>query len=51
MFLLAMCLISTVYGIILIDSATRHLSSSSDVYTQIVALFIGLGLYIVFFAF
>ncbi len=48
MFLLAMCLISTVYGIILIDSATRHLSSSSDVYTQIVALFIGLGLYIVF---
>jgi rod shape determining protein RodA len=48
MLLLALCLMSTVYGIILIDSATRHLSSSSHVYTQVVALFIGLGLYIVF---
>jgi rod shape determining protein RodA len=50
MLLLALCLMSTVYGIILIDSATRHLSSSSHVYTQVVALFIGLGLYIVFLA-
>ncbi len=48
MLLLALCLFSTVYGIILIDSSTRHLSNSSHVYTQIVALFIGIGLYIVF---
>jgi cell division protein FtsW (lipid II flippase) len=48
MVLLALCLFSSVYGIILIDSATRHLSKSNDVYIQIVALFIGLCLYIIF---
>ena len=48
MVLLALCLFSTIYGIILIDSSTRNLSSSNHVYIQVVALFIGLGLYIFF---
>ena len=48
MILLALCLFSSIYGIILIDSSTRHMSSSSNVYIQVVALFIGIGLYIVF---
>ena len=48
MLLLALCLFSTIYGIILIDSATKHLSNSNYVYIQIVALFLGIGLYILF---
>ncbi len=48
MVLLSLCLLSSVYGIILIESATRHMSYSNDVYIQIVALFIGIGLYIIF---
>lgn len=48
MLLLALCLISTVYGVILIDSATRYMESSSNVYIQLVALFLGVGLYVLF---
>jgi rod shape determining protein RodA len=48
MLLLALCLISTIYGVILIDSATRHMESSSNVYIQVVALFIGVCLYVLF---
>ena len=48
MVLLSLCLLSSIYGIILIESATRHMSYSNDVYIQIVALFIGIGLYVIF---
>ena len=41
MVLLSLCLLSSVYGIILIESATRHMSYSNDVYIQIVALLSG----------
>ena len=48
MYLLFLCLISSIYGIFLIDSATKHMTTSNHVYIQIVALFIGVGLYIIF---
>lgn len=48
MLLLSLCLISTIYGIVLIESSTRHLSSSPHVYTQIISLILGIMLYIFF---
>ncbi len=48
MLLLALCLISTGYGMVLIKSATNHLEYTSTLYVQAVALVIGLGLYILF---
>ena len=48
MLLLALCVLSSIYGIILIKSATRSISGSSNVYIQIVSLIIGVGLFILF---
>ena len=48
MFLLGLCIISAVYGIILIYSATRSLHNNTDLYIQIVSLVIGIGLYVIF---
>ncbi len=48
MFLLSLCVFSSVYGIILIDSATRHMEKSNNVYIQAVSLFIGVGLFVLF---
>jgi rod shape determining protein RodA len=48
MLLLSLCFVSTLYGIVLIDSATRSMENSSNVYIQVVALFIGIGLYVLF---
>lgn len=47
MLLLVLCLMSSIYGIILIYSATKNTGTSS-VYTQIVALVIGVGIFIFF---
>jgi rod shape determining protein RodA len=48
MFLLILCTASSIYGIILIYSAERHLDDNSDIYVQVVSLFIGIGLYVFF---
>lgn len=48
MLLLSLCLISSIYGIVLIHSATKNITGSSYVYIQIVSLIIGVGLYILF---
>lgn len=48
MLLLVLCLASSIYGIILISSATKQEGSGSSVYIQIVALVIGIGLFIFF---
>lgn len=48
MLLLSLCIFSAVYGIILIYSSTKNMSGSSYVYTQVVSLIIGIGLYILF---
>ncbi|MEL4105875.1 FtsW/RodA/SpoVE family cell cycle protein [Oscillospiraceae bacterium WX1] len=48
MLLLALCVISTVYGIILIDSAVRSTGSFSNVITQIISLVIGIALFVLF---
>jgi rod shape determining protein RodA len=48
MLLLALCIISSVYGIILIYSATKNMAGSSNVYIQVVSLIIGIGLFILF---
>lgn len=47
-FLLAMCLLATVYGIVLISSAVRSSGTTGQIYVQIGAVVIGLGLYLVF---
>lgn len=47
MILLILCVISSVYGIVLISSATRN-TGSNDLYIQIVALIIGIGLFVLF---
>lgn len=46
--LLVLCLVATVYGVVLISSATRCLGSSSAVYVQLLALFFGIILYFLF---
>ncbi|NLA87064.1 MAG: FtsW/RodA/SpoVE family cell cycle protein [Clostridiales bacterium] len=48
MLLLALCLFSSIYGIILISSTTRNMSENSNVYTQVISLIIGVGLYVLF---
>lgn len=48
MLLLALCIFSSIYGIILIKSATRNAAGSSDLYTQVISLIIGVGLFILF---
>lgn len=48
MLLLALCIFSSIYGIILINSATRNSTGSSNVYIQVVSLIIGVGLFILF---
>jgi rod shape determining protein RodA len=48
MLLLALCVISTVYGVILIYSTTKSQPGNNDVYIQIVSLVIGIGLFILF---
>ena len=48
MFMLVLCIISSVYGIVLIYSSTRTLHSDTSVYIQIISLLIGIGLYILF---
>ena len=47
-FLLTVCIISAVYGIVLISSAVRYTGSMSSVYVQIAALIIGIFLYFLF---
>ena len=46
--LLSLCLLSTVYGMVLISSAIRNTGSVSQIYVQIGATVVGLGLYLVF---
>ncbi len=48
MLLLALCIFSAIYGIILIRSATKHMLDNSYVYTQVVSLVIGVGLFVIF---
>ena len=48
MFLLGLCIISAVYGLILIYSAMRSLHNDTQFYIQIVSLVIGIGLYVIF---
>ncbi len=48
MLLLSLCIVSTIYGIILIRSATLRMSGNTDVYIQIISLIIGIGLFILF---
>lgn len=46
--LLVLCVISTVYGVILIKSSTNYLSSSRAVYVQLLGMFFGIFLYFLF---
>jgi len=48
MLLLFLCIAATVYGIILIDSATRYLGAGSYTVIQTLSLFIGIFLYVIF---
>jgi len=48
MLLLTLCVVSSVFGIVLIYSATRHTGSNREVYVQIVSLVLGTGLYVLF---
>ncbi len=47
-FLLVLCLISTLYGLVLISSAVRYSGSMRSVYVQLGALVIGLFMYFLF---
>lgn len=48
MFLLALCIISSLYGLVVISSATQSYSNSAQyVIVQLLALFIGIFLYVV----
>jgi len=47
-YLLSLCLISSIYGLILISSATNYMESSSNVYVQIIATLLGIFLYVLF---
>lgn len=44
--LLALCLVASVFGIVMISSATNLIGSSSYVRVQLLAVFLGLGLYV-----
>ena len=46
--LLALCLISSIYGIVLISSAVRYDGSMNSVYIQIIAVILGVFLYFLF---
>ena len=46
--LLALCVISTVFGITIVSSATASTGSLKQVYVQIIAFLLGLGLYVLF---
>jgi rod shape determining protein RodA len=48
MLLLALCIFSSVSGIILIKSATKNMTNNSDVYIQVVSLILGVALFILF---
>ena len=48
MLLLLLCIIATVYGIVLIDSATRYFGEGSYTVIQTLSLFIGILLYVLF---
>lgn len=47
-FLLALCSICTVFGIVVISSATKSTDSLQQVYVQSFAFLVGLGLYVLF---
>ena len=46
--LLGLCLVSSIFGVVLIKSATAHSGSNSDVIIQSVAIVLGLFLYFLF---
>lgn len=46
--LLALCVIATIFGIVLVASATRYMNSSRYVQVQIIALILGIILYFLF---
>ena len=46
--LLGLCCASTVFGILLIFSATRYMNSNRNVIVQLAALVLGIGVYIAF---
>ena len=48
MLLLSLCITATVYGIIIISSATNHAGNSRYVLIQLVALLLGIALYVLF---
>ena len=47
-FLFTLCTVSTLFGIVLIASATRSFSGTSNIYVQFFSLLIGIVLYFVF---
>lgn len=47
-FLLLLCILASVYGIILIRSATQYLNSNSALFVQILAMIFGIFLYFLF---
>ena len=46
--LLVLCTVCTVFGIVVIASATLSLDTLKNVYVQILSLFVGLGLFVLF---
>ena len=46
--LLLLCIAATLFGVVLISSATRHTGSSQYIYIQLVALILGIFLYVLF---
>ncbi|MBP3654019.1 MAG: FtsW/RodA/SpoVE family cell cycle protein [Oscillospiraceae bacterium] len=46
--LMALCLIASIFGVVVISSATASTGSMQYVYIQVLAIFIGLGLYVFF---
>ncbi len=47
-FLLLLCTVSSVFGVVLISSATRDSGSGSYIFTQVFALFLGICCYFIF---
>ena len=48
MLLLSLCITATVYGIVIISSATNYAGNSRYVLIQLVALLLGIALYVLF---
>lgn len=46
--LLVLCTVCTVFGIVVISSATLSMDTLKNVYVQILSLFVGLGLFVLF---